>query len=291
MKGVYFMRKNKLCLKLFLVVFCLFGLRMNVYADLASEAATKSCEELRSSGVLDASSGSILFDGSGYKANCVYSKTETMGFLMFKKKSCVLFQIAFNSDDGSYATKKLVPFSNSSISDLSKNEVTVVEKFLDQTFLDQDVILKMNNICPIKVYFRSGGTGGNDFVIGKWQNMTRIYKTDVPVEIPSLITNADAKEYKTCEEILGSSGVKILKTIKSIIFVVCPIILIVLGTLDFAQAVFAQSEDGIKKAQQKFVKRLIITVVIFLVPSVLQVILNLAHSIWPVIDNSLCGIL
>lgn len=286
MKGVYFMRKNKLCLKLFLVIFCLFGLRMNVYADLASEAATKSCEELRSSGVLDASSDSILFDGSGYKANCVYSKTVTSGFLMFKKKSCVLFQIAFNSDDGSYATKKLVPFSNSSISDLSKNEVIV-----NETFLEQDAVLKMNNICPIKVYFRDGGRGGTDFIIGKSQNMTRIYKTDVAVEIPPLITNVDAKEYKTCEEILGSSGVKILKTVKNIIFVVCPIILIVLGTLDFAQAVFAQSEDGIKKAQQKFVMRLITTAVIFLVPSVLQVILNLAHSIWPVIDNSLCGIL
>ena len=149
----------------------------------------------------------------------------------------------------------------------------------------------MNNICPIKVYFRSGANGGTDFIIGKSQNMTRIHKTDVPIEIPSLITNADAKEYKTCEEIIGSSGVKILKTIENIIFVVCPIILIVLGTLDFAQAVFVQSEDGIKKAQQKFVKRLIITAIIFLVPSVLQVILNLAHSIWPVIDNSLCGIL
>lgn len=285
-KGVLVMRNNKLCLKLLLVIFCLFGLRMNVYADLASEAATKSCEELRSSGVLDASSDSILFDGSGYKANCVYSKTETSGILMFKKKSCVLFQIAFNSDDGSYVAKKLSPFVSTSIGNPS------MLKYQKED-ISSDHILKFNNICPLKVsYMRFySGTLVDSFTIGEEQNMTRIYKTDVPVEIPPLITNVDAKEYKTCEEILGSSGVKILKTIKNIIFVVCPIILIVLGTLDFAQAVFAQSEDGIKKAQQKFVKRLIITAVIFLVPSVLQVILNLAHSIWPVIDNSLCGIL
>ena len=31
-KGVLVMRNNKLCLKLLLVIFCLFGLRMNVYA-------------------------------------------------------------------------------------------------------------------------------------------------------------------------------------------------------------------------------------------------------------------
>ena len=67
--------------------------------------------------------------------------------------------------------------------------------------------------------------------------------------------------------------------------------MIVLGSLDFAQAVFASSEDQIKKAQSKFVKRLIIGAVIFMIPSVLKVILTLAHSIWPVVDASLCGII
>ena len=70
-----------------------------------------------------------------------------------------------------------------------------------------------------------------------------------------------------------------------------PIILLVLGSLDFAQAVFASNEDGIKKAQGKFIKRLIIAVVIFLIPSVLQLLLGIANTVWPEIDKTLCGIL
>ena len=67
--------------------------------------------------------------------------------------------------------------------------------------------------------------------------------------------------------------------------------LLALGSLDFAQAVFASNEDGVKKAQSKFIKRLVIAVVIFLIPSFLGVILRIANSIWGNIDPTFCGIL
>ncbi len=100
-------------------------------------------------------------------------------------------------------------------------------------------------------------------------------------------------EIKSCEELFAGSEkiLDILKTIVTVVKVLVPIILIVLGVLDFAQAVFAQSEDNIKKSQQKFIKRLIIALGIFLIPSVLKVILSIAHSIWPVVDATLCGII
>ena len=99
-----------------------------------------------------------------------------------------------------------------------------------------------------------------------------------------------------CKTLLGGDGtntslVDLLKTGLNVIKIIVPIILIVLGSLDFAQAVFASNEDAIKKAQSKFVKRLIIAAVIFLIPSVLKVILQLANSIWGNIDPDFCGIL
>ena len=99
-----------------------------------------------------------------------------------------------------------------------------------------------------------------------------------------------------CKALLGGDGtntslVDLLKTGLNVIKIIVPIILIVLGSLDFAQAVFASNEDAIKKAQSKFVKRLIIAAVIFLIPSVLKVILQLANSIWGNIDPDFCGIL
>ena len=42
--------------------------------------------------------------------------------------------------------------------------------------------------------------------------------------------------------------------------------------------------------QSKFIKRLIVAVIIFLVPSLLQLLLSIASNIWPEIDATMCGI-
>ncbi len=98
---------------------------------------------------------------------------------------------------------------------------------------------------------------------------------------------------ESCEDLFGNDDalINMFKTGKNILMILIPIILLVLGSLDFAQAVFSQNEDGIKKAQSKFIRRLIIAVVIFLIPSILKVILSLANSIWGNIDTTFCGIL
>ena len=97
----------------------------------------------------------------------------------------------------------------------------------------------------------------------------------------------------SCEDLFKDAD-DLLSLVKSgitIVKIAVPLILIVMGTMDFAQAIFASSEDGIKKAQSKFTKRVIIAVVIFLIPSVLKAILSIAHSIWPIVDATLCGII
>lgn len=97
----------------------------------------------------------------------------------------------------------------------------------------------------------------------------------------------------SCEDLFKDAD-DLLDLIKSgitIVKIAIPLILIVMGTMDFAQAIFASNEDGIKKAQGKFTKRVIIAVVIFLIPSILKALLSIAHSIWPVVDATLCGII
>lgn len=97
----------------------------------------------------------------------------------------------------------------------------------------------------------------------------------------------------SCEDLFKDAD-DLLDLIKSgitIVKIAIPLILIVMGTMDFAQAIFSSNEDGIKKAQGKFTKRVIMAVVIFLIPSVLKVLLSIAHSIWPVVDATLCGII
>lgn len=97
----------------------------------------------------------------------------------------------------------------------------------------------------------------------------------------------------SCEDLFKGAEdlLDMIKSIITIVKIAIPLILIVTGTMDFAQAIFSSNEDGIKKAQGKFTKRVIMAVVIFLIPSVLKVLLSIAHSIWPVVDATLCGII
>ena len=99
-----------------------------------------------------------------------------------------------------------------------------------------------------------------------------------------------------CDTLLSGDGgsdgiIKILKIIVNITKFLVPIILVVMGSIDFIQAIFAQSEDGMKKAQAKFIKRVIIAIIIFLIPSILKAILTIANGIWPAISSDFCGIL
>lgn len=96
----------------------------------------------------------------------------------------------------------------------------------------------------------------------------------------------------TCESIFEDNSLKeLLIGIKNVMFIFVPIILLGLGSLDFAKSVFAGDENAIKKAQQTFIKRLIIALAIFLIPSLLKLILTIAHTIWEPISADFCGIL
>ena len=57
--------------------------------------------------------------------------------------------------------------------------------------------------------------------------------------------------------------------------VVVPIILILVGMLDLAKAVTEKSEDKIKEAQQKLIKRAIAAVLVFLVVTFVSLLMGL----------------
>lgn len=63
----------------------------------------------------------------------------------------------------------------------------------------------------------------------------------------------------------------ILKWLKYI----APVLVIILGILDFVKALAAQDDDAMKKAQGRFVKRLIAAALLFLLPLIIDYILNI----------------
>lgn len=70
----------------------------------------------------------------------------------------------------------------------------------------------------------------------------------------------------------------IVHLIVVMIQVVVPILLIIWGMIDFAKAVIGGDEDKIKAGQKTFIKRLIAAVVVFLVITITQLLINLVAS-------------
>ena len=71
----------------------------------------------------------------------------------------------------------------------------------------------------------------------------------------------------------------VIHQVMSIIRIIVIVLMIVLGMLDFGKAALAGKEDEMKKSQKTFVRRLIICVVIFLIPTFIDIIMKLANQL------------
>lgn len=72
--------------------------------------------------------------------------------------------------------------------------------------------------------------------------------------------------------------------------IIVPILLILLGMLDFAKAVISSKEDEMKKAQATFIKRVIAAVAVFFIPLLVDIIMGLADIVWAGTGYSSCGL-
>ena len=102
---------------------------------------------------------------------------------------------------------------------------------------------------------------------------------------------------KECESIFGDvndeatpSLAYIINEILTYVRIIVPMLLIILGTIDLAKAMTASKEDEIKKARDTFVKRIIIGVVVFFVPAIVNVIMWIADIVWQGLDYSRCNL-
>ena len=83
----------------------------------------------------------------------------------------------------------------------------------------------------------------------------------------------------------GSEIVQVIAIVRLVMNVICiavPIVMIVLGTIDLFKAVTSSKDDEIKKKQQTLIKRIIAGVIVFLVPTIVSLLMNLigVNSEW-----------
>ena len=69
---------------------------------------------------------------------------------------------------------------------------------------------------------------------------------------------------------------EVLKIIYNAVIIIAPVLVILFGSIDYTKAVLASDAEKMKKAQKKFVPRLIAAVLLILVPIIVRLILSFA---------------
>lgn len=93
-----------------------------------------------------------------------------------------------------------------------------------------------------------------------------------------------------CEDLIGEELRAKIASYLNIVKIAVPILLIVYGIIDFTKATFSADEDKMKKAQKDFLLRLGISVLFFLTPTIVNLLLGLANKVWNFIEPGSCGI-
>lgn len=112
-------------------------------------------------------------------------------------------------------------------------------------------------------------SGGETFTINGDSTKTCRAICNAAGGLPVTSSKIDGGDTIDCGEF-----VEITKPIAQIVMIAAPILLLVLGTVDFLKAVAASDEKAMKKATSDFVKRLLICVIILILPLLINMIMG-----------------
>ena len=163
------------------------------------------------------------------------------------------------------------------------------------------------NSCPAYIYHYFGSIskfGGNIHFYYKWlPTNDDSYKLDnattanwYKLELKTDCKNGSTEEPSidptptTCEGLISDNLREIINKIMTYIRIAVPILLVGLIIVDFATAIFAESDDKMKKAQSKVIKRIIIAIVIFFVPTLINLLFNIVNDVWVDAHYEICGL-
>ncbi len=90
-----------------------------------------------------------------------------------------------------------------------------------------------------------------------------------------LLTNPYFVLAKECSDILDPEVVDFLKQIFNVFKYLAPVLVLVYSTIDFIKAVASQEKEALKKAAQTALKRVLLAMVLFVLPEVLNYFLEL----------------
>ncbi len=94
-----------------------------------------------------------------------------------------------------------------------------------------------------------------------------------------------------CNSLLGSttdenSVAWLLQQILNYLKVLGPLLVLILSSIDFAKAIIVSDDETMKKAQKKLITRLLAVVILFFIPDLVSLLLQ----IFGITDDPTCGL-
>lgn len=146
-----------------------------------------------------------------------------------------------------------------------------------------------SKVSSSKIYYK---TESNELLFGcknedKNNNQTTDKKDSPTEDFSSSKNSIEVPELageKKCEDIIGKNGQVLIKAGIIALRIITPILLFTLSTYEFMKVIPSKDEEGLQKAWKRFGTRCAITVIIMLIPT----LLNLISDLTGVFDS--CGI-
>lgn len=187
----------------------------------------------------------------------------------------------FNTDDGTQISITL---------DKKKEEVKSVlraekELRLDDDITYRDFVSSDGNSCSVKEFYLTCASNGNQKYCllsknKKGNGGSTTEKTEADMNNPgyeeqtSYYAEIEKKKY-VCGGFVSDNLLREINRIYKTMSLIAVIGAIILGVLDFLNAVSSDDDGALKKAWSKFIKRIVIVVLIILLPILLQFLLSI----------------
>ncbi len=255
--------------------------------DVHGASSSRCSLEIRGEWVTSSGDTSNDDSSSSSKNNqaVLTSKTSTQCVYQAKNKSEKLYTFIVSSNNGSgYKPNFACEYNGYENCKLETNAAY---------FYGANEATGTSFLCPKYIYFDVGRAPNGGFritITGKGDNGDANHSgvesnVEGDKKKPSTDTSISIGNGKVdCSIFENGFGQFLMEAYKLIKFVV-PILIIAFAIADFVKAMASQDEAEVKKSANKLVKRLVIGVLIFVLPTLIEYILSLAG-----LDYGTCGI-
>lgn len=159
---------------------------------------------------------------------------------------------------------------------LSELQSDYVENHPEQSYYIENGNMKCGNVTIDAV--SSYSVSSSMIPVTTYYRKYNIYRDENPNESKNNVVNNTTTDNSVCGLLGGESSktVTFIKKIYGYIKMLIPILIIVLGIVDFIKVVISGKDDDMKKAIDRFAKRIILAVVFILLPILISILIKIS---------------